>query len=232
MEGRHHLDTELRRPVGAGGAQVDFVVRTDVPRYQERLVKMGWQPEHQAGTFARRLDGATDIEDIFERFSRHIETMVRQSARLEPIDWQQGLQVLAERAENSPLRWWLYGGGALAVRGVGIEPGDLDVHVDDATLAGRLLADHFVEPVTQMRGWVADNGGRAFAGVLVEWLAGARPSGLHPPHEQEDAAEGHLELISWHGHQIAVPLLELQLAVAERRGLSARAALIREAMRS
>ena len=64
------------------------------------------------------------------------------------------------------------------MRGVRIEPGDLDVHVDDATLAGRLLADHLVEPVTQMRGWVADNGGRAFAGVLVEWLAGARPSGL------------------------------------------------------
>ena len=45
------------------------------------------------------------------------------------------------------------------------------------------------------------------------------------------AAEAHLELVSWHGLPIAVPHLGLQLAVAERRGLSERAARIREAMR-
>ncbi|MHB1721183.1 MAG: nucleotidyltransferase family protein [Acidimicrobiales bacterium] len=211
---------------------MDFVVRTDVACYQERLVKMGWQPDDEAGTFTRRLDGAADIEAIFERFSRHIETMVRHSARLDPVDWQQGLELLAGRAEHSPLRWWLYGSGALAVRGIPIEPGDLDVHVDDADLAGELLVDHLVEPVTRMHGWVADAGGRAFAGVLVEWLAGAQPSGLDPPHEYEDAADAHLELVSWHGHHITVPRLGLQLAVAERRGLSGRAALIREAIGS
>lgn len=155
---------------------MDFVVRTDVAWHQERLVKTG--PDDEAGTFTRRLDRAAGIEAIFEHFSRPIETMVRHSARLDPIDWQQGLELLAGRAEHSPLRCWPYGSGALAVRGIPIEPGGLD-----------------------------------------------------PPHEDEDATEAHLELVSWHGLPIAVPHLGLQLAVAERRGLSERAARIREAMR-
>ena len=226
------IATELRRPASAGDAKVDFVARTTVPVYQQRLVKMGWQPDADARTFARRLDAAPDVEAIFERFSRHVEAMVRQSARLEPIDWEQGLELLAARAEDSPLRWWLYGSGALAVRGIAIEPGDLDVHVNDAALAAELLGDHLVEPLTHMTGWVADAGARAFAGVLVEWLAGAHPSGHQPPHEQEDTAESHLEPVTWRGHQILVPRLELQLAVAERRGLADRVALIREAMGS
>jgi hypothetical protein len=226
------IDAALRRPDGPPSTQVDFVVRTGLPLYRDRLVKMGWRPEDEPGSFARRLDDAPDIEAIVERFARHIETMVRQSARLEPIDWRRGLAELADRAEHSNLRWWLYGSGALAVRGLAIEPGDLDVHVNDAYLAGRLMSDLLVEPVTHMGGWVADAGGRAFAGVTVEWLAGAHPTGLDPPHEQEESVADHLELVSWHGRQIPVPRLNVQLAAAERRGLADRATLIREAMQS
>jgi hypothetical protein len=83
-----------------------------------------------------------------------------------------------------------------------------------------------------MRGWVAGAGGRAYAGILIEWLAGARPTGTDPPHEQEEAAAGHLEMVPWRGRRIPVPSLEVQLAVAERRQLADRAALIRQAMGS
>ncbi|WP_433178538.1 hypothetical protein [Actinoallomurus sp. CA-150999] len=226
------IGTRLGRLAEPAGDRVEFMVRTDVPIYQARLPKMGWRPADEPGLFTRRLDDAPDVEAIFERFTRHIETMIRQSARLEPADWETGLAELADRAEGSDLRWWLYGSGALAVRGLDIEPGDLDVHVNDAGLAGRLMADLLVEPVTRMHGWVADAGGRAYTGILIEWLAGACPTGTDPPHEQEEAAADHLELIPWRGRRIRVPSLKIQLAVAERRGLADRAALIRQAMRS
>ena len=119
----------------------------------------------------------------------------------------------------------------MAVRGLAIQPRDLDLHVDDAYLAGRLMADLLVEPVTRMRGWVADVGGRAYAGATIEWLAGAHQSGVSLPHEQDEDAGGHLELVSWKGREIPVPSLDLQLAVAERRGLDERVALIRKAHR-
>ena len=161
------IETSLGRIAEPDGDRVEFIVRTDVPAYQARLPKMGWQPGGGPGSFTRRLDDAPGSEAIFARFTRHVETMIRQSARLERADWETGLAELAGRAEGSGLRWWLYGSGALAVRGLSIEPGDLDVHVSDAALAGRLMADLLVEPVTRMRGWVADAGGRAWAGILV-----------------------------------------------------------------
>jgi hypothetical protein len=226
------IETRLARLAEPDGDRVEFMVRTDVPAYQATLPKMGWQPAGEPGLFTRRLDHAPGVEAIFERFTRHIEAMVRQSARMEPADWETGLAELAGRAEGSGLRWWLYGSGALAVRGLGIAPGDLDVHVSDAALAGRLMADLLVEPVTRMHGWVADAGGRAYSGILIEWLAGAHPAGTDPPHEQEEAAAHHLELVPWRGRQIPVPSLKVQLATAERRGLADRAALIRQAMRS
>ena len=61
---------------------------------------------------------------------------------------------------------------------------------------------------------------------------GARPTGTDPPREQEETAAGHLELIPWRGRRIPVPIRQVQLAAAERRGLADRAALIRQAMRS
>jgi hypothetical protein len=226
------IETTLRRVPDATVERVEFLVRTDDPIYQSRLVKLGWHPTSASGVFVRRLDAAADVEEIFDRFSRHIEVIVRQSARLERIDWERGLCEVADRGYGSGLRWWLYGSGALAVRGVDVEPGDLDFHVSDAYLAGRLLADLLVEPVTRMSGWVADVGGRAYAGVLIEWLAGAHPSGSNPPLEQEEAARDHLELIRWKGRDIMVPSLRLQLAVAQRRGFDKRAALIRRLLPS
>jgi hypothetical protein len=226
------IDTVLKRVRDGEAESVEFVVRTDEPTYRERLVKMGWQPTSTSGEFTRRLDASPEVEEIFERFSRYIETMVRQKARLEPIDWGRGLREFVDRVDDSGLHWWLYGSCALAVRGLAVAPGDLDIRVDDAYLTGRVMADLLVEPVTGMRGWVADAGGRAYAGVLIEWLAGPHPSGLDPPHEQDDAASSHLELVQWHGVEIPVPTLKLQLAVAERRGLEDRVSVIRRALRT
>lgn len=225
------IDVSLRHVREREVDRVEFVVRTDEPIFQDRLVKMGWRPPDSSREFVRRLDATTDIEEIFDRFLQHIEVMLRQSARLEPIDWEGGLCEFVDRAHGSGLEWWLYGSAALAVRGMAVDPGDLDLHVNDAYLAGKLMADLLVEPVTRMHGWVADTGGRAFDGAIIEWLAGAHPSGSDPPHEQDEAASNHLELIRWNGRDILVPRLDLQLAVAERRGLDARVALIRRALR-
>jgi hypothetical protein len=71
------LETELRRD----GEHVEFVVRTERPPYQDRLLKMGWARTAEPRCFARRLGAATDVDRIFERFSRRIDTMIAQSAR-------------------------------------------------------------------------------------------------------------------------------------------------------
>lgn len=183
---------------------------TDEPLYQERLVKMGWLLGDD-GVFVRQVAATPDVELIFENFTAHLEEMVLQSARVRPTRWEVGLEAFLDRVEGTGLNWWLYGSGALAVRGIEVEPGDLDFAVDDAMLAGEQ--------------WT----GRAFYGATLEWLAGAHPSGSSPPHEQEPAARAHLEAVTWRGRYVPVPELGLQLAVANQRGLRDRARLIHAA---
>lgn len=223
MSGR--LETQLK----FAGDWVYFVVRTDDALSQDRLIKMGWS-RREDGLFSRRLSNADHVGRIFENFSSHIEEMIQQSARRRPVAWEAALVEFMDRTERSGVRWWLYGSAALAVRGLDIQPGDLDLAVDDPWLVGALLDDLLVEPVTRLEHWVADVGGRAFHGAILEWLAGAHPTGLTPPSEQEPATAAHLEVIPWRGRSVAVPTLEVQLAAAKRRGLTARTELIRRAM--
>jgi hypothetical protein len=210
------------------GGSADFVVVTDDALYQDRLVHMGW---HQAGSssFSRLLRVTDDIESIHRRFSQHLEEMLLQSARLRPVGWADALAEFARRAEHSELRWWLYGSGALAVRGVHIVPGDLDLAVDDPDEAARVLDDLLVEPVTRHDAWIAEWTARAFYGALIEFTSG--PRSVPEADEQGPVAASHLEVVSWRGHSVAVPRLDLQLSVAERRGLRDRADLIRRAIK-
>lgn len=211
------------------GDWVHFVVYTDDALSQDRLIKMGWSRE-EGGRFGRRLSNTGQVDRIFENFTLHLDEMIQQSARLRPIPWEEALAEFMDRTGGHGVQWWLYGSAALAVRGIDIEPGDLDLAVDDPWLVGALLDDKLVEPVTRMTNWVADAGGRAFHGALIEWLAGAHPTGLTPPSEQEPATRDYLELVPWRGRRVPVPRLEVQLAVTERRGLTARSELIRRAM--
>ena len=159
--------------------------------------------------------------------------MLLQSARSRPVPWEQTLDLFLRRVKGTPLRWFLYGSGALAIRGIDVQPGDLDFCVNDAHLAGRIFEDLLVEPVTTMTGWIADCGARAFAHCLFEWMAGVHPEVDEPtPHEQGLVALGCLEWVPWHEGIIPVAPLSLQLSVTERRGLSERAEKIHAYMAS
>jgi hypothetical protein len=71
--------------------------------------------------------------------------------------------------------------------------------------------------------------GRAFAGALIEWVAGVRADvGLL---EQGPEAARRRERVVWRGHEILVSPLDVQLAVSEVRGLTAQADAIRRFMR-
>ena len=207
--------------------EAEYVVMTSDPIYQERMVHKGWRPSDHA-TFVRRFAAPTDIERIHENFKRHLEEMLLQSARMSPVRWEEALEEFLRRQAGTGLRWWLYGSGALAVRGLDVQPGDLDLAVDDATHAGALLDDLLVEPVTKMPNWVAWWGGGAFCGAILEWLSDPRPE--YEPHEQGVAARDRLETVTWRDWEVPVPPLDLQLAIALKRGLADRAAIISEAM--
>jgi hypothetical protein len=231
FEQRLQSTSELTTSVSLQGDRAIYEVQTANALYRDRLCHMGFAPAG-ADRFRRNLSATGDVPRIHRNFARHLEEMLLQSARRRPVPWEDALDLILRRVQGTPLRWFLYGSGALAVRGLDVDPGDLDLWVDDALLAGDLFEDLLVEPVTVMTGWVADQGGRAFAGCLFEWVADVHPEVDQPaPHEQGPYALAHLEQVAWRGGQVAVPPLELQLSVAERRGLTERATKIRPLMR-
>jgi hypothetical protein len=132
--------------------------------------------------------------------------------------WDVALRHVRERLEGR-VDWWLSGSAALAVRGIAVVPEDLDLVVSDAHESGAALADILVEPVREMPGWIAQWFGRAFDGALIEWVADVDPAvDREGPHEQGPLAASALEAVVWEGHRIRCTPLDLQVAVAERRG--------------
>jgi hypothetical protein len=205
------------------GDRVRFVMTTADPVARERLPHLGYLAI-PGGRFATRwFPASAQPARHVDHFAASIETIVRQSARLVAAPWEDALLAFLDRVGGSGLDWWLYGSAALAVRGLPMAPGDIDVRVDDAALAGRVFDDLLVTPVERLDGWVAAYAGRAFCGAVVEWIAEPHAVLDDPsaPHEQGVFVADRIETVAWRGRRVRVPPLDAQLRVCERRGLTA-----------
>jgi hypothetical protein len=207
----------MHAAVEVDGERARFVIAGADEPARERLEQLGY-----SGCATRWF--GRDGTRHFERFAASLQAMISPAG-----GWDRGLSEFLARVGGTRLRWWLYGSAALAVRGVPVEPHDVDLHVDDPHVAGRLLDDLLVTPVERLDGWVAAYTGRAFCGTIVEFLAEPHAALDDPaaPHEQGPLIESELERVRWRGHDILVPPLTAALRTAELRGLTDRAALIR-----
>jgi hypothetical protein len=170
------------------------------------------------------------LDTCWQNFAGCAELMLRQAARLEPISWQETLRELCRRTSGQESGWWLAGSTALAVRGARIEPGDIDLvgSGDAARSLGAIFADALIEPVLRdSSSPISEYWGRAFLTVRLEWI-GAPKAGVDLPLPSDfgPAAASRLETVTWEDWQLRVPPLDLQRAVSQRRGLTARVALI------
>jgi hypothetical protein len=227
------VPTKLETCFEEQGERTRFLVATDEPEYRERLLHMGYLRADDDRFATRWFVASAATRSYYERFATSIESMVLQSARRVPVPWQDALREVLGRLRGSGLIWWLYGSTALAVRGIEVEPGDIDINVSDCGRMGRIFDDLLVTPVERMDGWVARCGGRAFSHAIIEWISEpvAELDDRNAPHEQGPFIEPYLESVVWHGHLLRVPPLCAQLRVCNLRGLTERADLIREAIR-
>lgn len=53
-------------------------------------------------------DGA-HTEEAWENFTAHIGSMLRQAARLDPVPWQDALELVCRRTDDLGIDWWLAG---------------------------------------------------------------------------------------------------------------------------
>lgn len=217
------MDIELRED----GREARFVVRCDDAPLRTALADLYFEPVGDAYEKAFPV-GSVDA-DVFERFRSALPPMLRQAARLEQAPWRAALREAARILATHRVDWWLAGSAALAVRGVPVEPRDIDLVVaeDDARRVAAAFAEALVEPPGEPTGWIARFFGRAWLGARVEWVAGVAPWVDEPePADFGAAAAARLETIRWEGRELRVPPLELQRAVSIRRGLHERVTAI------
>jgi hypothetical protein len=228
------MPRELTTEIEWVGGHARFVVGASDPRYQNRLEHLGYLGIGDDRFATRWFRESPSIPRYYERFAASIEQMVQQSARLVPIPWEEALCEFLRRIDGSGLHWWLFGSAALAVRGIDITPGDIDLNVSDADQAGSIFDDLLVTPVEELEGWVAKRIGRAFHGAIIEWLSEPHPEtdDAASPHEYGPHIARRLESVEWRGYRLRVPPLNAQLATCERRGLTDRVQLIRIALHS
>ena len=214
------------------GTRTSFIIAGLDPAYTE-VVRALKYDEIEAG-FAKTYPADTPhLASIFEQFSRCVEEVILQAADVHPVPWEEALLAFLQRTERQQVNWWLVGSAALAARGIDIVPHDIDLSVDDdsAHMLGVVLGDCLIEPVQEVREWICNWFGRAFLQARIEWVGGVNE--LLDEDEVTDfgpIAASRKETITWHGYEIQVPPLDLQLQVSEHRGLNRRVEQIKRAL--
>ena len=214
------------------GQTASFVVSEADPLFHEALRGLAFQQD--AEEFARSFPAETpDLESIYKYFTDSLASIPRQKVQLEPVNWEHILGAFLERAAAHMSDWYLVGSAALAVRGLDVQPGDVDLVTSerDAETLDELFRNERIEPLQRTDGWIWSRFGRAFPGGRLEWVGGVNARADTPrPCDFGLTAAARLETVAWRGAAIRVPPLDLQLAVSERRGLQQRADQIRQCL--
>ncbi|WP_258725077.1 hypothetical protein [Cellulomonas sp. NS3] len=160
--------------------RTSFVVTSVTPELLDAVRAAGFQ--EGADGWAKSFPSDTPhLDEAWASFRRLLVPWLRQAARLDPVPWAEALAETADRLDAAGIDWWLTGSTALAVRGVDVAPGDVDLVVadQDAHTVGDLLLDGLVEPVAPAA-WFCRWWGRAFLGARVEWVGGVGPAADEP----------------------------------------------------
>ena len=170
------------------------------------------------------------MEAIYANFAAATETLILQKAGRLPVPWEAALEAFLQRVEGHPIAWWLTGSSALAVQGVPITPGDIDIVAvtpDDGLHLDQLFRDKITEPVHSS--FVAHRVTRTFLGARVGWIADLKQANAEKAGLLE--AMSHIQPITWRGYSVFVPPPTLQLKMNEQRGRTDRVEHIREWLR-
>jgi hypothetical protein len=203
------------------------VVRCDDAALGQALVDLYFARD--GDRYAKRFPVRSFTDGMLDRFREALVPLLRQTARLDAVPWREALRDAIRRLDGAGIDWWLVGSAALVVRGLQVEPRDIDLVISDADASRTTEAfeDVLIEPAVETGGWISRWFGRAWLGARVEWIAGVSPTADEPvPSDFGPAAAAALTVIEWEQSVIRVPPIELQRAASARRGLADRVALI------
>jgi hypothetical protein len=200
------------------------VVDADPPQ-RTALVELGFGPD----LVRRYPPGARHFDRVVANLGPVLDEMVRQRMTGTAPGWAGPLGDLLDRAGQAGVPVAVVGSVALAVRGVDVRPGDIDVitTVEGADALGDSYRDVLVVPVADDPGF--GTWGRAFTGgIRVEWL-GTRArvqEGPSPLAAAQWSIASPFEEVCWENRILRVPPLGLQRRIEASRQQPDRVAAI------
>jgi hypothetical protein len=195
------------------------------PGQRAALEELGFPP----ALVQRYPPGTQYFDRAVANLRRALDEMAIQQPATTPAGWSAQFRDLLSRAEQARVPLAVVGSVALAIRGVGVCPGDIDVitTLEGADALAESYQDTLVVPLFTRPG--LGRFGRAFTGgIRVEWLGNpARPH--EGPWLLAAAAwsiASPFEEVCWEDRLLRVPPLELQRAVEAHRQRPDRVAAI------
>lgn len=199
--------------------QVYFRIDNCEPKYLP-VLKMCYYQEDDKGFYKVYPADYPHIDIIRKNFLNYGEIMFNQLGYFSPVPWEAGLLAFADRLAGTGINWWLTGSCAVCLRGIGLNPHDVDIMVNSSDIPAlmKIFRNDIFEPIVNTQGWVTKDFGVLFLHCRID-IASDPASSLDQPEPVDCGpyAKEHLETISWNGHQISIPPLSLSIAVNKRR---------------
>lgn len=211
-----------------------FVVALGVqPQLQLVLRAMGFGDRDEG--LALELSGDRAVRDAaIANWRKHGEVVVEQAVGLRPVPWADALRAFMRSVDRSDIWWFLVGSGGLAVRGLDVSPGDLDIATDREGIhaLATIFRDQLLTPIIDTRGWlICELEARLFLGARVDVVGNVRPAIDDPqPRPFGPEAASRIESVDWEGFEVPVAPLDLQLVDELSRSRRSSAAQILRSM--
>ena len=187
----------------------------------EPILKMCFYQNDGQGYVKKYPAKAKYIEKMKKRYSEYAETMFDQLGYFTEVPWESGLQKFCSMVRDSNIDWWLTGSCATCIRGVNLNPHDIDIMIDSKSCSEltELFQDYLIEPIIDTDGWLTKDFGVIFIDVRIDIASDPAPILDNPePVDCGPYAKNNLETINWKGYEVKVPPLQLQLNVNRLRG--------------
>lgn len=174
------------------------------------------------------------INEVKQNFETFGEEMFNQLGYFSEIPWYDALKAFCQRVEGHDIDWWLTGSCASCIRGIKMNPHDVDIMLNskDVYKIEDLFSENLIEPLVNTGGWLTKDFGVIFLKARIDIATDPVEELDYPePVDCGPAAKKRLENITWEGHNIKVPPIEFQLNANKRRGRLERVNLIEDYMR-
>ncbi len=212
------------------GCDIIFIISNYDIKY-EPVLKMCYF-EKEGNSFIKKYNkNIRNIQIIKNNFLNHAEEMFSQLGYFTNIPWEDALLEFIKRVEGKNINWWLTGSCACCIRGIKLNPHDVDIMVDskDVEKLNELFLDCMVEPLVDTNGWVTKDFGVLFKQARID-IASDPSSILDEPTPIDCGpyARAHLEAVMFKGYKVLVPPLTLSLNVNKKRKRLERVKLIED----